>query len=519
MSSNNNPNRGENFSLKILREYGVELWRDDEVDPTAFLSFTKAEHLERGNYRINSRFVRRWLVRFLMARSKTKRTPKKGEIEQLLMLLDAVAAAKPPQPVHRRVAYVKATNTIYLDLGDTSWRVVEVTADGWSIKERAPVRFLRAKGVQPIQAPTRAGSLDDLKPLLAFENDSDFVLAVSWLLFTISPGGPYPLLVFNGEQGTGKTTRTRILRSFSDPNSAPVRRLPKSAEDMLISARNSWITAFDNLSYVPEWFSDGLCCISTGIAEGKRTLYTDEDETIIRVKRPVILNGIEEVATRGDLIDRSIIVTTTALPKRLPEEKVNAMLDDVFPGVLGAILDAVSLGLGRYREVEVPGMEKFRMADFTRWVVACEPNLPWESGTFLDAYATNRSVAKATVLDAVPVVPVLVSFLADQPNGYWKGSSTALVGELRAKVELDRKLLDMLPRTAKGLVGCLNRLGPSLRECYGIGFRQDRPRDEQGNRRRILTVGDLAAADEDEGTIQPRIVPDDDDDHAAAKVA
>ena len=40
-----------------------------------------------------------------------------------------------------------------------------------------------------------------------------------------------------------------------------------------------------------------------------RELYTDQDETILDVQRPVMLNGIEEIVTRNDLLDRSIIVT------------------------------------------------------------------------------------------------------------------------------------------------------------------------------------------------------------------
>ena len=47
--------------------------------------------------------------------------------------------------------------------------------------------------------------------------------------------------------------------------------------------------------------------MSTRGGFSSRTLYTDADEVIFQAKRRVILNGIEELATRGDLLDRALI--------------------------------------------------------------------------------------------------------------------------------------------------------------------------------------------------------------------
>src|SRR5262249_36939100 len=45
-------------------------------------------------------------------------------------------------PVHIRVAGHEGA--IYIDLGDTSWRAIEVTARGWMVIDEPPVRFVRS---------------------------------------------------------------------------------------------------------------------------------------------------------------------------------------------------------------------------------------------------------------------------------------------------------------------------------------------------------------------------------------
>ena len=108
----------------------------------------------------------------------------------------------------------------------------------------------------------------------------------------------------------------RVLRALLDPNKAPIRSLPRNERDLMIAATNSWCLAFDNLCHLQDWQSDALCRISTGGGFAARELYTDQDETILDVQRPIVLNGIEEVVTRDDLLDRSLI---THLPQHPAE--------------------------------------------------------------------------------------------------------------------------------------------------------------------------------------------------------
>jgi hypothetical protein len=74
------------------------------------------------------------------------------------------------------------------------------------------------------------------------------VLVVAWLLATLRPGGPYPLLAISGEQGSAKTVLSKMLKALVDPNAAPVRALPREERELMIAANNSHLLAFDNLS-------------------------------------------------------------------------------------------------------------------------------------------------------------------------------------------------------------------------------------------------------------------------------
>ncbi|MBK6756732.1 MAG: hypothetical protein IPG70_03445 [Moraxellaceae bacterium] len=60
--------------------------------------------------------------------------------------------------------------------------------------------------------------------------------------------------------------------------------------------------AIDNLSGLSKDFSDVVCQIATGASSSKRKLYTDNDVETYEIARPIILNGIDDIASRGDLL-------------------------------------------------------------------------------------------------------------------------------------------------------------------------------------------------------------------------
>src|SRR5262249_12522630 len=159
---------------------------------------------------------------------------------------------------------------------------------------------------------------------------------------------------------------------------ADLRPCPREEYDLAVAAKNGWMVAFDNVSEIKPWLSDALCRVATGIGFGRRKLYTDAQEDILAVNRPIILNGIQEAATRADIAARATPQAPPPTPRRRDEDEPWAAYTAVRPAVLSGLLNVI---VGALRAL--PGVrldQPPRMADFARWVVAAEPTLGWGPG-------------------------------------------------------------------------------------------------------------------------------------------
>ncbi|MBI4643654.1 MAG: hypothetical protein HY743_07980, partial [Deltaproteobacteria bacterium] len=319
---------------------------------------------------IKSRGFKRWLSHEFY---KTQRKgPQNDALSSALQVLEARGQFDAPErPVWVRVA--EHEGKIYIDLANAAWEAIEISSHGWQVVRNPPVCFKRSRAMLPLPYPEKGGSVNDLRPFLNIASDSDFWLMVAYLLAAMRPRGPFPVMVENGEQGAAKTTTARVIIFLIDPSTSPLRSSPREVRDLMIAASNSWVMGYDNLSGVPDWISDALCRLSTGGGFSTRELYTNQEEIIFEATRPIVLNGIEALATRQDLADRSLIFNLPQIPDnaRRPEREFWVDFEEARPRILGALLDAVSMGLRNQGRVTLPALP--RMADFALWIAACEP--------------------------------------------------------------------------------------------------------------------------------------------------
>lgn len=357
----------------------------------------------RETWRIGSKGMSKYLSHAYYTRAK--KVPGAQALADALRTLDGKAVfAGEERQVYVRVAHCGAVT--YLDLADAERRIVRIDRDGWAITTDAPVRFVRPRGLMPLPTPVRGGSLDELRPFLNVRKLPLWRLVLAWLVSAFFPG-PYTFLVLLGQQGTAKTSTSRNLRFVADPNRSSVRAQPRSVRDLVIGAANSIFLVLDNVSYIDEWLSDALCRMSTGGGFSTRELFTDQDEIIIDVQRPGILNGITDIVSRGDLLDRSILVELPLIPpdERRTQAEMEKDFEAAWPRILGALLDAVSGVIRHVDEVELEELP--RMADFARLGVALERALGWPAHSFIDAYTDAISAAHDVALDVSVIAPYL----------------------------------------------------------------------------------------------------------------
>jgi hypothetical protein len=373
-------------------------------------------------------------------------------------------------------------DAVLLDLADDEGNAVEITAAGWTLTRTPTVRFWQPPGMKPLPIPQQSGRLHPLWDVVNVEPE-DRVLVAAWLLMALNPWGPYPGLFLHGQQGSAKSTTAGFLRRLIDPNRCPLRQPPRDEDALVLAARNGLIVGLDNLSHIDQELSDSLCRLMTGGGIGKRKLYTDSDEVLLDVKRPLLVTGIPELATAGDLADRAISLSLPAITdgKRLLDRDVSATFGKMHAGVLGVLLDGVVLALKGNGSARPATLS--RMADFEVWACAGLPALGFDPQAFLDVYRRNQSDAAGAVLESSPVAAALLALM--DRRGCWNGTAAELMDDLRLKAG-DNAKDRAWPRTPRGLSGILRRLAPALLTVAGLSLKFGE-RDGH-DRRRVLSI-------------------------------
>ena len=428
----------------------------------------------RETWPIPGKQLRMWLIRqFIKDQPKP---PPAQALQDVMQVLEAKAFDAVERPVFLRVGAVGAD--LFFDLADKPRRVVVMTPTGWRVAEDPPLHFIRPAGSQALPDPLSTGSLAPLRALLNLQQEEDWQLLLGWLLGAMRPVGPYPILVLQGEQGSAKSTVAKILKYLIDPSAALLRTAPRNEQDLLIAAQHSHVLAFDNLSGLQPWLSDAFCRLATGGAFATRELFSNAEEIILHAQRPVILNGIDDLATRQDLIDRAIVLTLPIIREtaRRQERELWEHVTAIRPAVLGALLTASHTALVNQDRVVLPSLP--RMADFAVWITAAEPALGWETGAFLRVYRGNRGEAIELGFEASPIASHVRALLDNSPR--WEGTATDLLALIRSeKSEVEQRAKTM-PQSPQAIRSHLQRLAPALRAIgIDVTFGQRQPRTGQ----------------------------------------
>jgi hypothetical protein len=370
-----------------------------------------------------------------------------------LLVLEGWARTTNPTPVHLRVA--DHGSHTYIDMGDADEKAIRIGPDGWSLVDAAPVLFYRTRLTGALPEPVRGGSLDSLWGIVNIaEEDRPLVLA--WLVHAlISPDTPHPILSLFAEQGSGKSSGTKVLVSLVDPSPVPLRKPPKDADGWVTAASGSWVVGLDNMSTMPAWLSDSMCRAVTGDGDVRRALYTDGELAVFAFRRCLVVNGIDIGAMRGDYAERSLVAHLRRIPpaRRRTENALAEQWRRAYPGVLGVLLD-LAAGVKRAR----PGIRlesSPRMADFAHTLAAVDLVL----GT--DGFKNYLDQAQDLAVDSLESEPFIVE-LQQRITVTFTGTAAELLSKATPPVDGWKRPQDW-PKDARAVTGMLRRTAPALR--------------------------------------------------------
>jgi len=191
-------------------------------------------------------------------------------------------------------------------------------------------------------------------------------------------------------------------------------------------------------------------------------LYSDDDDIIYAIKHLGGLNGINLVASKADLLDRSLVFSLESIPdgKRRPEAELWQEFVEARPRILGAMFDGLAAAM---RELSSLHLKAFpRMADFTRWGCAVSKGLGYGENAFLRAYKANLAQQNQHALESSPVATALCSFMEGRDE--WAGEPAELLKKLQNEAEqvgVDTRG-QLWPKDVRWLTRRLHEVRPNL---------------------------------------------------------
>jgi energy-coupling factor transporter ATP-binding protein EcfA2 len=420
----------------------------------------------------------------------------RDSLTSALDVVEAYAEQEEAVTVAIRSAQV-GDDRIVLDLGDADGNVVEITPAGWRVikaTESTPL-FRRSEATAALPIPVRGGSMDSLREILGLAaDDRRWMLARGWMVGSLFSEVPRPLLWATGPQGSGKSTRARMILSMIEPTEALGKTPGKNERDDAVSARGRYLTSYDNITTISQSTSDWLCRLVTGVSDDRRTMYSDDGLRPVTYRRSGVATSITLPPGLGsDALERATLLAFDRMPDndRQAESTLWTAYAAAKPEILGAMLDDVVAVLRNLRKVAAEDVSWPRMADYGQVLLALDRGLGLadDAGHFA-AYVGGVDDALAERAEDDPFASAVL-LMVSRNGGHWRGTSAAglkLVNDA-AREGTFEDLPKWWPGTPGTFATFLMRVSETLRHA-GVVFASGK----SNGSRWISLTGDPAAA-------------------------
>ena len=305
-----------------------------------------------------------------------------------------------------------------------------------------------------------------------FHLKKEDLLVLSLFLVSAFSGNsiPHNILILAGSKGSGKSRAARLLLRIVDPQNLDLVSLPRTKDDLAIRLHNSYITVLDNITYLSSGFSDIIAqCATGGISYVKRTLYMNTEETKLDLRSILILTGIEVVAKKPDVKDRSILLFLERFKpdEIMGEKELEEAFQEDLPKILGACLKLLAVATNDDVPVET---SKTRMASAFDLMVKVGRAMGFDDEYIADILWKNqKKVSLHTIFDS-SFGECIIAFFEEYE------SFTGLVREFKEeiqKIAKDRHMArNVVPEETNVFSRRLGEIQSELELLYGIKYKK-----------------------------------------------
>jgi hypothetical protein len=390
----------------------------EENESEVYVIIQNNDHYETLN--VDSAKTRQWLKKLFF--EETAKIVSEEYYKQALSMVKAQARFNESTraKIYNRIAHTN--DAIFYDLCTPDWKAIKITKDSIttvSLDDTTPIMTRSQHNARQF-SPNLDTDIDALGEITRILHIQDPVLfsvhAVSFFLESCS----IPIMILLGAAGSLKTTISYVVKLIVDPDGrvieSNVSPFSYKEDDLNIHVHNRFLSAFDNITGIPQKIADNLCRFVTGQSYTKRKLYQDSEEIILNFRRKLILNGIAPTIEQSDLIQRSIFYRQKGIARqdRITEKELASKLETLLPNVLGQIFKTLQKAMNLYDSVEQEIQNPERMSDFTIWGECISRALGYEPLEFVASYNKNLENNYLLAGDSHPIVEFLEKIVAGE---------------------------------------------------------------------------------------------------------
>lgn len=402
--------------------------------------------LKSRKFGLRQQLAREYFRRF-------KSTPGGTALKDCLDTLEGIAFEKSPTQLHLRMAGDR--EAVYIDMANEDNQVVELRDGTWRITNSAPYMFRRTDLTAPLVTPVKRGKLSQLWRHINIAPDDRPLLVAMMIDAQIQPQTSKPITAFLAEHGSAKSTTAKRVVDLIDPSTVELRSPPRDLDTWITAASGSWMVALDNLGSIPEWLSNALCRAATGDGNVKRALYTDDDLSVVKFRRSVMITGIDLGGLNGDLADRLVAIELRAIQNRLHEDELELQWQRERGEILGGLLSLAAKVHHKLPTVEIADLP--RMADFARVLASIDAI---KGTTGIERY---RDRGRHMMADSALSNSFIAKLIAWQQNIESKSAAEILQMIVPSMDATGAKPVDW-PKTARQVTTLLTKNAPAIRQ-------------------------------------------------------